>query len=147
MKLWVKGVPMLELGSALEDETLTIRFVTLENPENFGRKYPAAHPDEITAILSFFDSGHKMVTFRPLRNKLTLIDVYSYMRQVISFHLVYRKLLKKHHKILYWFFSVKKRDFLTWFFSKFVENPLVIISYSDLANILIIFMIYNIIKT
>ena len=97
----IKGARMLESGSAFGDETSTIRFVTPENPENFGRKYPAAHPDEITAILSFFDSGHKMVTFRPLRVKLTLIDVYSYMRQVISFHLVYRNLLKKHHKILY----------------------------------------------
>ena len=138
---------MLESGSAFGDETSTIRFVTPENPENFGRKYPAAHPDEITAILSFFDSGHKMVTFRPLRVKLTLIDVYSYMRQVISFHFVYRKLLKKHPKILYWFFSVKKRDFLTWFFSKFVENPLVIISYSDLSYKFVIFMIVRTIKT
>ena len=54
---------MLEPGSAFEDETLTIRFVTLENPENFGRKYAAAYPGEITVILSFFDSGDKRGTF------------------------------------------------------------------------------------
>ena len=89
----MKGAQMLESGSAFGDETSTIRFVTPENPENFGRKYPAAHPDEITAILSFFDSGHKMVTFRPLRVNLTLIDIYSYMIQVVSFHLEYKNLL------------------------------------------------------
>ena len=60
----VKGVPMLESGSALEDETLTIRFATLENPENFGRKYPAAHPEEITANLPFSDSRRIRVKFR-----------------------------------------------------------------------------------
>ena len=76
----VKGAPMLDSGSAFGDETLTIRFVTLENPENFGRKYPAAHPGEITAILSFFDSGDKRVSFRPPRVNLTQIDLYSYMR-------------------------------------------------------------------
>ena len=55
---------MLELGSALEDETLTIRFATLENPENFGRKYPAAHPEETTANLPFSDSRRIRVKFR-----------------------------------------------------------------------------------
>ena len=112
---------MLEPGSAFGDETSTIRFVTSENPENWksrkNRKYPAGHTNEITAILSFFDSAHKMVTFRPLRVKLTLIDVYSYMRQVISLRLVYRNLLEKDPKILYWFSSVKKRDFWLVFFS------------------------------
>ena len=44
----IKGVPMLESGSAFEDETLTIMFATLENPEIFGRKLPAARLDEIT---------------------------------------------------------------------------------------------------
>ena len=52
---------MLESGSALEDETLTIRFVILENPEIFSRKYPAAHLDEITTKLPFFDSRRKRV--------------------------------------------------------------------------------------
>ena len=58
-----KGVPMLESGSALEYETLTIRFATLENPENFGRKYPAARLEEIMANLPFFDSYQKRVKF------------------------------------------------------------------------------------
>ena len=75
-----KGVPMLDSGSAFRDETLTIRFVTLENPENFGRKYPAAHLGKIMVILSFFDGGDKRVTFRPLRVKLTRIDLYSHMQ-------------------------------------------------------------------
>ena len=44
---------MLDSGSAFRDETLTIRFATLENPENFGPKYPAAHQEEITANLHF----------------------------------------------------------------------------------------------
>ena len=52
---------MLELGSALEDETLTIRFVTLENPEIFSQKYLAAHLDEITTNLPFSDSRRKRV--------------------------------------------------------------------------------------
>ena len=52
---------MLESGSALEDETLTIRFVTLENPEIFSQKYPAAHLDEITTNLPFSDSRRKRV--------------------------------------------------------------------------------------
>ena len=60
----IKGVPMLELGLALEDETLIIRLATLENPENFGRKYPAAHPEEITANLPFSDSRRIRVKFR-----------------------------------------------------------------------------------
>ena len=55
---------MLESGSALEDETLTIRFATLQNPENFGRKYPAAHLEEIMANLSFLDSRRNRVEFR-----------------------------------------------------------------------------------
>ena len=50
---YFKGVPMLESGSALEDETLTTRFTTLENPEIFGRKYPVAHLEEIMANLPF----------------------------------------------------------------------------------------------
>ena len=48
----VKGVPMLKLGSDFEDETLTIRLATLENLGIFGRKYPAAHLDEIRAKLA-----------------------------------------------------------------------------------------------
>ena len=44
----LKGVPMLEFGSAFGYETPTISFVTLENSEYFGRK---AHLGEITAIL------------------------------------------------------------------------------------------------
>ena len=75
MTFLLKGVPMLESGLALEGETLTIRFVTLENPENFGRKYPAAHLGKIMVILSFFDEGDKRVTFRPPRVKLTHIDL------------------------------------------------------------------------
>ena len=59
-----KGVPMLESGSALEGETLTIRFATLENPEVFGRKYPAAHLEEIMANLPFSDSRRNRVKFR-----------------------------------------------------------------------------------
>ena len=55
---------MLESGSALEYETLTIRFATLENTENFGRKYPAARLEEIMANLPFFDSYRKRVKFR-----------------------------------------------------------------------------------
>ena len=78
--LLLKGARMLDSGSAFGDETLTIRFVTLENPENFGRKYPAAHPGEITVFLSFFDSGDKRVGFRPLRVKLTYVYIYSHMR-------------------------------------------------------------------
>ena len=70
---------MLESGSVFGDETSTIRFVNLENPENFSRKYPAAHPGKITVILSFFDSGHKRVSFLPLRVELTQIGVYSHM--------------------------------------------------------------------
>ena len=50
----LKGVPMLDSGSAFGDETLTIRFATLENPEIFGWKYPAVHIDEITAKLTFW---------------------------------------------------------------------------------------------
>ena len=60
----VKGVPMLESGSALEDKTLTIRFATLENPEIFGRKYPAAHLDEVMANLPISDGRRKRVKFR-----------------------------------------------------------------------------------
>ena len=45
----LKGVPMLESGSAFEDETLTIMFATLEIPEIFGRKYPDAHLEETMA--------------------------------------------------------------------------------------------------
>ena len=48
---FIKGVPMLDSGSAFGDETLTIRFATLENPEIFGRKYPAGYPDETVANL------------------------------------------------------------------------------------------------
>ena len=55
---------MLESGSALEDETLTIRFVTFENPEVFGRMYPAAHLEEIIANLPFSDSRPNRVKFR-----------------------------------------------------------------------------------
>ena len=55
---------MLESGSAFEDETLTIRFATLENPEIFGRKYPAAHLEEIMANLPFSDSRRNRVKFR-----------------------------------------------------------------------------------
>ena len=55
---------MLEFGSDLEDKTLTIRFATLENPEIFGRKYPAAHLNEIRANLPFLDSRRKRVKFR-----------------------------------------------------------------------------------
>ena len=54
---------MLESGSALGDETSTIRFVTPENPENFGRKYPAAHLEEIMANLPFLDDIFHV--FRP----------------------------------------------------------------------------------
>ena len=68
LNIWVtlglKGVPMLESGSALEDETLTIRLATLENPEVFGRKYPAAHLEEIMANLPFSDSRRNRVKFR-----------------------------------------------------------------------------------
>ena len=39
---------MLDSESAFGYETLTIRFVTLENPEIFSQKYPAAHLDETT---------------------------------------------------------------------------------------------------
>ena len=55
---------MLELGLALEDEPLIIRLATLENPENFGRKYPAALPEETTANLPFSDSRRIRVKFR-----------------------------------------------------------------------------------
>ena len=55
---------MLDLGSAFGYETLTIGFVTLENPEIFGRKYPAVHIDEIMAKLTFLDSRRKRVKFR-----------------------------------------------------------------------------------
>ena len=55
---------MLESGSALEDETLTIRFATLQNPENFGRKYPAAHLEEIMVNLPFSDNRPNRVKFR-----------------------------------------------------------------------------------
>ena len=58
-----KGVPMLESGSALEYETLAIRFATLEKPENFGRKYPAARLEEIMANLPFLDSHRNRVKF------------------------------------------------------------------------------------
>ena len=64
----------------MEDETLTIRFAALENPENFGRKYPAAHSDEITAILSFFDSRHRRDSFRPVRIKLTQVGIHIHIR-------------------------------------------------------------------
>ena len=50
----VKGVPMLDSGSAFGDEILTIRFAILENPESFGRKYPTAHLDEVMANLPFW---------------------------------------------------------------------------------------------
>ena len=59
----LKGVPMLDLGSAFGYETLTIGFATLENPEIFGRKYPAVHIDEIMAKLTFLDSRRKRVKF------------------------------------------------------------------------------------
>ena len=55
---------MLETGSASKDETLTIRFATLENPENFGRKYPTAHQEEFTANSPFSDSRRIRVKFR-----------------------------------------------------------------------------------
>ena len=42
---------MLDSRSTFGDENLTIRFATFENPENFGRKYPAAHLDEFIANL------------------------------------------------------------------------------------------------
>ena len=60
----VKGVPVLESGSALKYETLTVRFATLENPENFGRKYLAARLEEIMANLPFLDSHRNRVKFR-----------------------------------------------------------------------------------
>ena len=63
MRMPFKGVPMLESGSALEDETLTIRFAALENPENFGRKYPAAHLEKIMANLPILDSHRNRVKF------------------------------------------------------------------------------------
>ena len=44
---------MLDSESAFGDETLTIRFATLETPEIFGRKYPAGYPDEVVANLPF----------------------------------------------------------------------------------------------
>ena len=52
---------MLDSGSAFGDETLTIRFATLENPEIFGRKYPAGYPDEVVANLPFLDGRRKRV--------------------------------------------------------------------------------------
>ena len=55
---------MLEKGSDLEDETLTIRFATRQNLVIFGRKYPVAHLDEIRANLTFFDRRRKRVKFR-----------------------------------------------------------------------------------
>ena len=65
---------MLELGSTLEDETLTINFATFENPENFCRKHPVekfgrkhpveAHLNETTARLPLSDSRRKRVKFR-----------------------------------------------------------------------------------
>ena len=64
LKQIFKVVPMLELGSTLEDETLTINFATFENPENFGRKHPAAHLVGTTASLPFSESRRKRVKFR-----------------------------------------------------------------------------------
>ena len=55
---------MLDSGSDLEDVILIIRFATLENPEIFGRKYPAAHLEEIMANLPFSDSRRNRVKFR-----------------------------------------------------------------------------------
>ena len=66
---------MLDSGSAFGDETLTIWKSTLENPEPWGRKYPAAHPSENMAILSFLDSVHLEVISRPLKVK------YEYFKQ------------------------------------------------------------------
>ena len=60
----IKGDPMLDSGSAFGDETLTIGFVTLENPEIFGRKYPAGYPDEVVANLPFLDGRRKRVKSR-----------------------------------------------------------------------------------
>ena len=59
-----KGVLIGKSVSALEDKILTIRFATLENPEIFGRKYPAAHLEEIMANLPFSDSRRNRVKFR-----------------------------------------------------------------------------------
>ena len=55
---------MLESGSAIKDETLTIRFATLENPEFFGRKYAAGYPDKVVANLQFLDGRRKRVKLR-----------------------------------------------------------------------------------
>ena len=64
---------MLDLGSAFGDKTLTIRFVTLENPEIFGRKYPVIHLDEVMANLTFLDSRRKRVKF--CRYGLNLVEL------------------------------------------------------------------------
>ena len=59
--LKLKGVQILDSGSAFRDKTLTIRFATLENLDIFGRNYPAAHLDEVMANLPFLDSRRKRV--------------------------------------------------------------------------------------
>ena len=56
---------MLDKGSsAFGDETVTIRFATLENPEIFGRMYQAGYPDEVVANLPFLDGRRKKVKLR-----------------------------------------------------------------------------------
>ena len=97
---------MLELGSAFEDETLTIRLVTLENPEIFSRKYPAAHLDEITTNLPFSDSRRKRVKSSHC-GLLDQIEAAYQVQWIISFHLLHWKHPQKHPKIFYGLFCEK----------------------------------------
>ena len=73
--MYLKGVPMLDWGSAFGDETLTIRIAILENLETLGRKYQVGHLDENMAVFRFFDRGHLGTTFRPSRVKLYSIQI------------------------------------------------------------------------
>ena len=58
-KYWIRG---------WRSETPTIRFASLENLENFGRRFLAAHP------VSFFDSGDRRVAFLSKNHKVTIIS-------------------------------------------------------------------------
>ena len=115
----LKGAQMLDPGLAYGDETLTIRFAHLQNLENFGRKYPAAHLYETTAFWRFSESRWKMAVFGPQGVKQYRIFITRYMTSMMNFHMAEKKSRKNHRKFLFWFFTRKK---LPIFFKFFSEN-------------------------
>ena len=137
---------MLDLGSAFGDKTLTIRFVTLENPEIFGRKYPVIHLDEVMANLTFLDSRRKRVKF--CRYGLNLVELkyinrWSRSSASIRYLKEYKKIIEK---ISMDFFRVKNWWFFWQNFTKIDDMTLVNIVFSHLKLIIEIFMAFYVWK-